>query len=59
MRYVEFSDGLQHFKAIVRVANAAESMTVATTITAQSLTQALFMLRYLYGKDAVLSLLRL
>lgn len=59
MRYAEFSDGLQHFKATVRVSNGTNSMSVTTLVTAQSVPQAQFMLRHMFGNNAIVSLVRM
>lgn len=59
MRFAEFSVGLQHFKATVRVGNGTNKMAVTTVVAAQSVTQAQFLLRNLFGNDAVLHLVRL
>ena len=58
MRYTEFSNGLQHFKATVRVSSGGNSMSVTTLVTAESLPQAQFLVRHLYGKGALVSLVR-
>ena len=58
MRYIEFSNGLQHFKATVRVSSGGNSMLVTTLVTAESLPQAKFLVRYLYGKGALVSMVR-
>ena len=59
MRYAEFSDGLQHFKATLRVSNGTNSMSVTTIVAAQSAPQAQFLLRHLFGKDAIVSMVRM
>ena len=59
MRFSEFQNHLNLFKVTVRVKNDSGSMTVKTMVSADSLAQAQFMARHVFGRDAVLSIVRI
>lgn len=56
MRFSEFQNDLHHFKVTVRVKNDSGSMTVKTMVSAESMAQAQFLMRHVFGKDAVVSI---
>lgn len=59
MRFSEFQNDLHHFKVTVRVKNDSGSMTVKTMVSAESMAQAQFLMRHVFGKDAVVSIAQL
>ncbi len=56
MRFSEFQNDLHHFKVTVRVKNDSGSMTVKTMVSAESMAQAQFLMRHVFGKDAVVNI---
>ena len=58
MRFSEFQNDLHHFKVTVRVKNDSGSMTVKTMVSAESMAQAQFLMRHVFGKDAVVSIVQ-
>jgi len=58
MRFSEFQNDLHHFKVTVRVKNDSGSMTVKTMVSADSMAQAQFLMRHIFGKDAVVSIVQ-
>ncbi len=56
MRFFEFKNNLQYFQATVKVKNDSGSMTIKTMVSAESMAQAQFMMRHIFGKDAVVSM---
>lgn len=59
MRFSEFQNYLHHFKVTVRVKNDSGSMTVKTMVSAESIAQAQFLIRHVFGKDAVVSIVQI
>lgn len=59
MRFSEFQNDLHHFKVTVRVKNDSGSMTIKTMVSAESLAQAQFLMRHVFGKDAVVSIVQI
>ena len=58
MRFSEFQNDLHHFKVTVRVKNDSGSMTIKTMVSAESMAQAQFLMRHVFGKDAVVSIVQ-
>jgi nicotinic acid mononucleotide adenylyltransferase len=59
MRFLEFQNNLQSFQATVKVKNDSGTMTIRTMVSAESMAQAQFMMRHIFGKDAVNSMSQL
>lgn len=58
MRFSEFQFDLHLFKVTVRVKNDSGSMTIKTMVSAESIAQAQVLLRHLFGKDSVVSIVQ-
>ena len=59
MRFSEIQNDLHLFKVTVRVRNDSGSMTIKTMVSAESMAQAQFLMRHVFGKDAVVSIVQI
>jgi hypothetical protein len=59
MRSSEFVKGFYDFVVTLRLSVGSSKMTVSTVVAAQSHTQAQFLVRSLFGKDALQSIKQL